>query len=77
MALPGQTTQMWVFSTGGEIPLVGNLPECSRAGREQGLEKSQGGSRKIKQNGKKGESKVLHVNRSNLWLPVEFAEISY
>lgn len=42
--------------------MVRNLPECSRAGRERGLENSQGGSRKIKQPGKKGESKVLHVN---------------
>lgn len=62
MALPGQKPQMWGFSAGGEIPLVRNLPECSRAGRERGLENSQGGSRKIKQPGKKGESKVLHVN---------------
>lgn len=27
---------MWGFSAGGEIPLVRNLPECSRAGRERG-----------------------------------------
>lgn len=42
--------------------MVRNLPECSRASREWGLENSPGGSRKIKQTGKKGESKVLHVN---------------